>query len=116
MLKKLHISLIFSALVVSNPLSTIIVDMRNFVIKFGKIFEICKKFAGNQVNEKGMSPADKKLLRNCCENGVEIGDRKKNESDEESKKVINNRWWCRHKLVTLHDDFNYTTHRILDDV
>lgn len=41
---------------------------------------------------------------------------KKNESDEESKKVINNRWWCRHKLVTLHDDFNYTTHRILDDV
>ena len=46
-------SLIFSTLVVSNPLSTIIVDMRNFVTKFGKILEICKKFAGNQVNEKG---------------------------------------------------------------
>ena len=53
MLKKLHISLIFSNLVVSNQLSRIIVDMRNFVAKFGKILEICKKFAENQVNEKG---------------------------------------------------------------
>ncbi len=44
MLKKLHISLIFSNSVVSNQLSTIIVDMRNFVAKFGKILEICKKF------------------------------------------------------------------------
>jgi len=50
MLKKLRISLIFSILVVSNPLSRIIVDMRNFVTKFGKILGICKKFAGNQVN------------------------------------------------------------------
>ena len=49
-------SLIFSILVVSNPLSTIIIDMRNFVTKFGKILEICKKFAGNQVNEKGNAP------------------------------------------------------------
>ena len=24
--------------------------MRNFVTKFGKIFEICMEFAGNQVN------------------------------------------------------------------
>ena len=35
MLKKLHMSLIFSTLVVSKQLSTIIVDMRNFVTKFG---------------------------------------------------------------------------------
>jgi len=53
MLKKLHISLIFSNLVVSKQLSTIIVDMRNFVTKLGKILEICKKFAGNLINEKG---------------------------------------------------------------
>ncbi len=56
MLKKLHISLIFSNLVVSKQLSTIIVDMRNFFTKFGKILEICKKFAENQVNEKGNVP------------------------------------------------------------
>ena len=56
MLKKLHISLIFSTLAVSNPLSTIIIDMHNFVAKFGKILEICKKFAGNRVNEKGNIP------------------------------------------------------------
>jgi len=53
MLKKLHMSLIFSTLVASKQLSTIIVDMRNFVAKFGIILEICKKFAGNQVNERG---------------------------------------------------------------
>ena len=56
MLKKLHMSLIFSILVVSNPLSTIIIDMHNFVAKFGKILEICKQFAGNRVNEKGNIP------------------------------------------------------------
>ena len=55
-MKKLHISLIFSNLVVSKLLSTIIVDMRNFVTKFRKILEICKQFAGNQVNEKGNVP------------------------------------------------------------
>ena len=53
MFKKLHISLIFSNLVASNQLSRIIVDMHNFVAKFGKILEICKHFAGNQVNERG---------------------------------------------------------------
>ena len=53
MIKKLHMSLNFSTLVVSNQLSTIIVDMRNFVAKFGRILEICKKFAENQVNERG---------------------------------------------------------------
>ena len=30
--------------------------MRNFVTKFGKILEICKRFAGNQVNEEGNVP------------------------------------------------------------
>ena len=47
-IQKLHISLTFSNLVVSKLLSTIIVDMRNFVTKFRKILEICKQFAGNQ--------------------------------------------------------------------
>ena len=56
MLKKLHILLNFSNLVVSNQVSRIFVDMRNFVAKFGEILEICKKFAGNQVNEKGNVP------------------------------------------------------------
>ena len=55
-MKKLHISLIFSNLVVIKLLSTIIVDMRNFVTNFRKILEICKQFAGNQVNEKGNVP------------------------------------------------------------
>ncbi len=49
-------SLIFSNLVVSKLLSTIIVDMRNFVTNFRKILEICKQFAGNRVNEKGNVP------------------------------------------------------------
>ena len=49
-------SLIFSNLVVSKLLSTIIVDMRNFVTKFRKILEICKQFAGNQVNKKENVP------------------------------------------------------------
>ena len=40
----------------SNPLSSIIIDMHNFVTKFGKILEICKKFVGNQVIEKGNVP------------------------------------------------------------
>ena len=55
-MKKLHMSLIFSNLVVSKLLSTIIVDMRNFVTNFRKILEICKQFAGNRVNEKGNVP------------------------------------------------------------
>lgn len=52
----MHISLIFSNLVVSKQLSTIIVYIRNFVTKFGKDLEICMKFAENQVNEKGNVP------------------------------------------------------------
>ena len=59
MLKKLNISLNFITLVVPNPLSTIIIDMRNFVTKFRKILEFCKKFAGNHVNKKGNVPRQK---------------------------------------------------------
>ncbi len=54
MFKKLHISLNFSNLVMFNQLITVIIDMHNFVTKFGKILEICKKFAGNQVKPKGL--------------------------------------------------------------
>ena len=56
MLKKLHISINFSNLVVAKQLSTIIIAMHNFIAKFGKILEICKQFAGNQVNENGNVP------------------------------------------------------------
>ena len=45
--------MLFSILVVSNQLSTIIINMLNFVAKFGRIHDICKKFAGNQVNKRG---------------------------------------------------------------
>ena len=56
MLKKLHMSLNFSNLVVAKLLSYKVIGMHNFVAKFGKILEICKQFAGNQVNEKGNVP------------------------------------------------------------
>ena len=46
-------SLIFSNLVVFKLLGYKIIVMHNFVTNFGKILEICKQFAGNQVNEKG---------------------------------------------------------------
>lgn len=46
-------SLNFSNLVVAKLLSYKVTAMRNFVAKFGKILEICKKFAENQVNERG---------------------------------------------------------------
>ena len=49
-MEKLHISLIFSKLVVTKPLITIIALMHNFIVKFGKILDIYKKFAGNRVN------------------------------------------------------------------
>lgn len=55
-MKKLYISLIFSNLVVLKLLSTIIIAMHNFIVKFRKILEICKQLAGNQVNEKGNVP------------------------------------------------------------
>ena len=55
-MKKLHISLIFSKLVVTKPLITIIALMHNFIVKFGKILDIYKKFAGNRVNVLGNVP------------------------------------------------------------
>lgn len=47
-MKKLHISLIISKLVLTKPLVTIIVLMHNFIVKFAQILEIYKKFAGNR--------------------------------------------------------------------
>lgn len=56
MMKKLHISLIFSNLVVYKSLGYKIIVMRNFIAKFRKFLEICKQYAGNQVNDKGNVP------------------------------------------------------------
>ena len=55
-MKKLHISLIFSKLVGTKPLIAIIALMHNFIVKFGKILDIFKKFAGNRVNDLGNAP------------------------------------------------------------
>ncbi len=55
-MKKLHISLIFSKLVVLKRLITITVRMRNFIANFVRILGICKHFAGNRVNEHGNVP------------------------------------------------------------
>lgn len=52
-MEKLYISLIFSKLVVTKPLITIIALMHNFIVKFGKILDIFKEFAGNRVNSLG---------------------------------------------------------------
>ena len=52
-MKKLYISMIFSNLVVEKQLSTIVTSMHNFIANFRKILDICKKHAGNLVNEKG---------------------------------------------------------------
>lgn len=49
-------SLIFSKLVVSNPLIANIALMHNFIVKFGKILDIFKEFAGNRVNDLGNVP------------------------------------------------------------
>lgn len=50
--KKLHISLIFSNLMMPKILNSNR-RMHNFIVKFRKIHDICKKFAGNRVNEHG---------------------------------------------------------------
>ncbi len=55
-MKKLHILLIFSKLVVAKPLITIIAHMYNFIVKFGKILDIFKEFAGNRVDKNGNRP------------------------------------------------------------
>ena len=52
MSKKLHISLIFSNLVVFKTLSSNH-RMHNLYTKFVKILEICKQFSENLVNEFG---------------------------------------------------------------
>ncbi len=56
-MKKLHILLIFSKLVVTKPFITIIALMYNFIVKFGKILDIFKEFAGNRVTALGNIPA-----------------------------------------------------------
>ena len=53
--KKLHISLIFSNLVVLKTLSSNH-RMYNLYKKFVKILEICKQFSENLVNESGNVP------------------------------------------------------------
>ena len=53
--KKLHISLIFSNLVKSKPLSTN-PRMCNLYTRIVKILEICKQFSHNLVNEQGNIP------------------------------------------------------------
>lgn len=55
MSKKLHISLIFSNLVVFKTLSPNH-RMYNLYTKFVKILEICKQFSENLVNESGNVP------------------------------------------------------------
>ena len=55
-MEKLYISLIFSKLVVTKPLITIIALMHNFIVKFEKILDIFKEFAGNRVNSLGNVP------------------------------------------------------------
>ena len=55
-MEKLHISLIFSKLEVTKPIVYIITRMHNFIVKFGKILDIFKKFAGNRVNDLGNMP------------------------------------------------------------
>lgn len=49
-------SLIFSKLVVIKLLITNIALMHNFIVKFGKILDIFKEFAGNRVTEAGNLP------------------------------------------------------------
>lgn len=49
-------SLIFSNLMVTKPLNTIYLLMRNFIANFVRILGICKDFAGNRVNELGNVP------------------------------------------------------------
>ena len=55
MSKKLHISLIFSNLVVFKTLSSIH-RMYNVYTKFVKILEVCKQFSENFINESANVP------------------------------------------------------------
>lgn len=49
-------SQIFSKLVVAKPLITIVMRMHNFIVKFVKILDIFKEFAGNHANDLGNVP------------------------------------------------------------
>jgi len=55
-MKKLFISLKFSKLVVTKPLTAIITPIHNFIVKFVQILEIYKKIAGNRVDKNGNRP------------------------------------------------------------
>lgn len=55
-MKKLRNMQIFSKLVVTTPITTICLLMRNFITNFVRILGICKDFAGNRVNELGNIP------------------------------------------------------------
>lgn len=55
-MKKLHNTQIISRLVVTKPLTAIVLLMRNFMTNFVRILGICKEFAGNRVNELGNVP------------------------------------------------------------
>ncbi len=46
----------FSNLVVNKSLITNIAHMHNFIVKFGKILDIFKEFAGNRVTPLGNIP------------------------------------------------------------
>lgn len=48
--------LIFSKLVATKPLITIISHMHNFIVKLGKIPDIFKEFGGNRVDKNGNRP------------------------------------------------------------
>ena len=54
-MKKLRNMQIFSKLVVTTPITTICLLMRNFITNFVRILGICKDFAGNRVNELGIT-------------------------------------------------------------
>ena len=57
MIKKLHVSFIFSNLVVSKTLSSS-QRMHNLYTKFVKTLGICKQFSENLVNEHGNLSAE----------------------------------------------------------
>ncbi len=56
-MEKLHNTQIISKLVVTTPLTTISLLMRNFIANFVRILGICKDFTGNRVNELGNVPS-----------------------------------------------------------
>ncbi len=51
---------------VTKPLNTIYLLMRNFITYFVRILGICKDFAGNRVNELGNVPKNWKRNFNDC--------------------------------------------------